>query len=332
MTTTTTVPESVVSKILAPQGSKPETKVGQSLTQMAWRRLRRDKLTLLAMGIVLLMTLIAFTAPLTTRWLGVSYTDTDASRTFLPIGSPGHILGTDDLGRDHLARLMYAGQVSLAVGFVAAAISLVIGVSLGVIAGYYGGVADDVINWVITTLNSIPGLFLLLLVAAAINNLPAPDRDTPAIAAWFINLFKNGPAGIILVLGLVGWTGTARIVRGETLSLREREFIVSARTVGASPVRIMASHILPNLFSVIVITLAIDIGSLILVEAALSFLGLGIKPPTPSWGNMLTKAQEFFTRGAHLVVLPGLLTFITVLCLYVTGDGLRDAFDPTAKD
>lgn len=332
MTTTTTNPESVISKILPPPSEKSTTKIGQSLTQMAWRRLRRDKLTLLAIGVVLLMAIISFTAPLTTQWLNISYTDTNASITFLPIGSPGHILGTDDLGRDHLARLMYAGQVSLSVGFVAAAISLLIGISLGIIAGYYGGIADDLINWVITTLDSIPGLFLLLLVAAAINNLPIPSRDTPPVAAWLINLFKNGPAGIILVLGLIGWTGTARIVRGETLSLREREFIVSARTVGASPVRIMASHILPNLFSVIVITMAISIGSLILVEAALSFLGLGIKPPTPSWGNMLTKAQEFFTKGAHLVVLPGLLIFITVLCLYVTGDGLRDAFDPTSKD
>lgn len=330
MASTTTVDNGVTR--IQPPPTEANKRVGQSLTQLALRRLRKDYLTLLAMATVMIMAVLAFTAPITTGWLGVSYTDTNATRTFLPIGAPGHILGTDDLGRDHLARLMYAGQVSLSVAFIAATISLVIGVSLGLIAGYYGGLADDIINWVITTLNSIPSLFLLLLVAAAINNIDTPGPDTPPLAAYIIDLFKNGPFGLILVLGLIGWTGTARIVRGETLSLREREFIVSARTIGATPLRIMFSHILPNLFSVIVITLAIDIGSLILVEAALSFLGLGIKPPTPSWGNMLTKAQEFFTLGGHLVVLPGLLIFITVLCLYVIGDGLRDAFDPTAKD
>ncbi|MDL1902828.1 ABC transporter permease, partial [Anaerolineae bacterium CFX9] len=222
-----------------------------------------------------------------------------------------HPLGTDDLGRDHLARLLYAGQISLSVGFLAALLSLSIGVTLGIVTGYYGGVVDDIINWIITTLNSIPSLFLLLIVAAVLR----PSVET-----------------LIIVLGLLGWTGTTRLVRGETLSLREREYIISARAVGASPFRIMLGHILPNLFSVIVVTLAIDIGGLILVEAGLSFLGLGIKPPTPSWGNMLTNSQDFFTRGAHLVVMPGVLIFTTVLCLFIIGDGIRDAFDPTAKD
>jgi peptide/nickel transport system permease protein len=164
---------------------------------------------------------------------------------------------------------------------------------------------------VIATLTSIPSLFLLLIVAAVLS--PSPET-------------------LILVLGLLGWTGTTRLVRGETLSLREREYTVSAKAIGASSRRIMFSHILPNVFSVIVITLAIDIGALILAEAGLSFLGLGIKPPTPSWGNMLTKSQEFFTRGPFLVWPPGIMIFLTVLCMYVIGDGVRDAFDPTTKD
>jgi peptide/nickel transport system permease protein len=229
----------------------------------------------------------------------------------LPPGSAGHLLGTDDLGRDHLSRLLFAGQVSLSVGFIAAALAIGIGVSLGIITGYYGGIVDDFVNWVIATLNSIPSLFLLLIVAAVL---------------------QPSPTTLIVVLGFLGWTTTTRLVRGETLSLREREYIVSARSAGASPLRIMFVHILPNLFSIIVITLAIDIGNLILVEAALSFLGLGIKAPTPSWGNMLTGAQSYFTKGPFLVFAPGLLIFVTVLCLYVIGDGLRDAFDPTAKD
>ncbi|NDJ60174.1 MAG: ABC transporter permease [Chloroflexi bacterium] len=288
-----------------------ERSAGESLTKLALRRLRRDRLTLVALTVLGILTLLSVGAPFITDLLGVSYTRTNADATFLPIGAPGHILGTDDLGRDHLARLLFAGQVSLSVGFLAAALSLSIGVSLGITTGYFGGVMDDFVNWLIATLTSIPQLFLLLIVAAVLS----PTAST-----------------LIIVLGLLGWTGTTRLVRGETLSLREREYVVSARAIGASPIRIMFVHILPNLFSIIVITLAIDIGTLILVEAALSFLGLGIKPPEPSWGNMLTNAQTFFTKGAHLVVMPGLLIFITVLCLYVIGDGIRDAFDPTAKD
>lgn len=290
---------------------KEEKRVGISLTQLALRRLRRDRLTLTALAVVALMAIMSFSAPLISRALDVSYTQTDASRTFLPLGAGNHLLGTDDLGRDHFARLLYGGQVSLAVGFLAAIVSISIGVTLGIITGFYGGPIDDFINWIISTLNSIPSLFLLLIVAAVL---------------------QPSPTTLILVLGLLGWTGTTRLVRGETLSLREREYIVSARAIGASPLRIMFIHILPNLFSIIVISLAIDIGALILSEAALSFLGLGIKPPTPSWGNMLTGAQTFFTRGVHLVIFPGLMIFVTVLCLYVIGDGIRDAFDPTSKD
>ena len=288
-----------------------DTQVGQSLTTLAMRRLRRDKLTLAALAVVAILTLLAILAPVISNALGVSYSRTAPQETFLPVGSPGHLLGTDDLGRDHLSRLLFAGQVSLSVGFIAAALALSIGVSLGIITGYYGGIVDDFVNWVIATLNSIPSLFLLLIVAAVL---------------------QPSPTTLILVLGFLGWTTTTRLVRGETLSLREREYIVSARSAGASPLRIMFVHILPNLFSIIVITLAIDIGNLILVEAALSFLGLGIKAPTPSWGNMLTGAQSFFTKGPYLVFAPGLLIFTTVLCLYVIGDGFRDAFDPTAKD
>lgn len=290
---------------------KQERTVGESLTTLALRRLRRDKLTMAAIFVLAFMTLSAVLAPVITDALGVSFTRVNTRETFMPALSAGHILGTDDLGRDHLARLLYAGQVSLGIGFLAAILSLSIGVTLGITTGFYGGVIDDITNWVIATLTSIPSLFLLLIVAAVLS----PTATT-----------------LILVLGLLGWTGTTRLVRGETLSLREREYVISARAIGASPLRIMFVHILPNLFSVIVVTLAIDIGSLILAEAGLSFLGLGVKPPTPSWGNMLTNAQTFFTKGPILVVMPGLMIFTTVLCLYIIGDGIRDAFDPTAKD
>lgn len=289
-----------------------EQRFGESLTTLALRRLRRDKLTLLALAILIVLVVLSVFAPvINAQILQLDPNKTNSSITFLPPGSPGHPLGTDDLGRDHLARLLIAGQVSLSIAAIAALLSLTIGVALGIVTGYYGGPVDDMVNWVVATLNSVPYLFILLIVSAVLS---------------------PGPLTLILVLGLLGWTGTTRLVRGETLSLREREYIVSARAIGASPLRIMMGHILPNLFSIIVVTLAIDIGTLILVEAALSYLGLGVKPPTATWGNMLTNAQTFFNRGGHLVIMPGLLIFVTVLCLYIIGDGIRDAFDPQTKD
>ncbi len=290
-------------------GAEPGTpRRSESLTQRALRRLRRDRLTMIAISVILLLTFLAIMAPvISTQILGVDFAKANPVNAFLPINSPGHILGTDDLGRDHLARLLYGGQVSLGIAFTAALLSIGIGVAMGIVTGFYGGVVDDLVIWLITTINSIPSLFLLLIISAVLS---------------------PGPFGLIMVLGLLGWTGTTRLVRGETLSLREREFVVSARALGASDRRIMFVHILPNLISIITIALAIDIGVLILVESGLSFLGFGIQPPIPSWGNMLTGAQTFMRRAPHLVFAPGLLILITVLCMYIIGDGIRDAFDP----
>lgn len=297
--------------------------------QRALRRLRKDYLTLAAMGVMGLMTLlVVFAGPISRDIL---HTDpiTENLQNIFAAPSSEHLLGTDNKGRDHLSRLLFGGQISLSIAFFGALISLFIGVSLGLATGYYGGVFDDFMNWFITTLNSIPGLYLLLIVSAVVAAL-VQDRSQnlpPAIADML-----RGPLPLTLILGLLGWTGTMRLVRGETLALREREFVVAARAMGASNTRIMFQHILPNLISIVIITLAIDIGGLILAEAALSFLGFGINPPTPSWGNMLTRAQEAVTQGPLLVIMPGLLITITVLCLYVIGDGIRDALDPTAKD
>ncbi len=328
--------------------------VGDSLFRKALKRLRHDRLTLAAAGVLAVFVLLSITAPLVTQILGVSFTDTNPNVAFTPPGigypqganrlpqivAPGeygmliretvsikpvwgpHWLGTDDLGRDHLARLLYAGQISLGIAFSAAILSLMIGVSLGVVTGYYGGTIDDIAVWLITTLNSIPSLFLLLIISAV---LIREDSPLPIFAS-------NPEMSLVLVLAFLGWTGTTRLVRGETFSVREREFIVSARAMGASPWRIMFVHITPNLLSVVIVNLATNIGGLILVESGLSFLGFGVKPPTPTWGNMLTNAQTFFTKGPYLVIAPGLLISITVLCLYIIGDGLRDAFDPTLKD
>ncbi|MEL7435880.1 MAG: ABC transporter permease [Chloroflexota bacterium] len=260
--------------------------------QRAMVRLSKDRMTIFALGILVFFAVVAYTAPITTQLLGVDPISENLSNKFQP-PSAEHWLGTDDKGRDHLSRLMYGAQVSLAVAFSAALLALSIGLALGIMTGYYGGVFDDIMIWFITTLNSIPGLFLLLMISA---------------------LFRPSPIVFILVLALLGWTGTMRLVRGETISLREREYIIAARAMGASDIRIMFQHIMPNLISIVIISLAIQIGGLILTESALSYLGFGINPPTPTWGNMLSDAQSFYDRSAYLVYGPGLLISITVLC------------------
>ena len=291
-----------------------EKMVGESLMTLAMHRLRRDYLTLIAGTVLIVLILLALAAPLISDMLNVSYRKVNLGITFEKIGAPGHILGTDDLGRDHLARLLYGGRVSLGIAVSGATLSLLIGATLGVIAGFYQGgpfgFVDDIMMWGIITLNSIPNFFLLLIISAMLS---------PTVFS------------LILILAFLSWTGTMRFVRGETLSQRGREYIIAAQAIGASPLRIMYLHIMPNIFSVIIINLASDIGGLILVESALSYLNLGVRPPTPSWGNMLTNAQTFFTKGVHLVIFPGMLIVITVLCLFLIGDGLRDAFDPQAS-
>jgi len=284
----------------------------KSLTDLAFARLLRDRLSLVAIGILLFLTASSIAAPLITGLLNVDPNTTDASASkYLPLFSEGHLFGTDNLGRDHLARLLYAGQVSLFIGFMSAFLALVIGVTLGILTGYFGGLIDDLVNWIITTLNSIPVLVLLIVISA---------------------VFKPTAEALILIIVLITWTPTTRLVRGATLSIRSREYIVSARAIGASSFRIMRQHILPNVFSLTIVTLARNIGIVILIESALSFLGLGVQPPTATWGNMLSKSREFYKVAPHLVFFPGLLITVVVLCLYVLGDGLRDAFDPTIKD
>lgn len=300
---------SVVSSPIASLESEEREKrqIGKSLFQLALMRLRRDYLTLIAGVILLLLTLLSLGAPTITKALNVNPESTDLNATFLPPGSPGHPLGTDDLGRDYLSRLLYGGQVSLSIAFFGALLSLAIGLTVGVYTGFFGGIVDDLVNWIIITLGSIPSLLLLIIIVA---------------------VFKPSPLLLVIIFGFLGWTGTARLVRGETLAIRAREYVIGATAIGARPLRIMFIHIVPNLFSVVIISLVQDIGGLILAEAGLSFLGFGIKPPTPSWGNMLTGAETLFTYGAYLVLLPGALITLTVLCLFIIGDGLRDAFDP----
>ncbi len=299
---------------MQPKRKAPTAEIlrSRSLTDLALARLWRDRLSMASITVLLFLTAAAVAAPLITGILDVDPNTTDASGSkYLPLFSEGHLLGTDNLGRDHLARLLYAGQVSLFIGFMSAFLALVIGVTLGILTGYYGGLIDDLVNWIITTLNAIPGLVLLIVISA---------------------VFRPDATSLILVIVFLTWTATTRLVRGETLAIRAREYIVSAKAIGASDFRVMQFHILPNVLSLTIVTLARNIGIVMLIEAALSFLGLGVQPPTATWGNMLSKSREFIFIAPHLMILPGLLITAVVLCLYVIGDGFRDAFDPTAQD
>lgn len=288
---------------------EPEDFVSESLTYKALRSIWRDKLTLTALLVIIVLTGISAFAPFITDYiLQVDPNDSNGFAGFTPPLVDGYILGADDIGRDQLARLLHASSVTMGIGFFGAFLSLTIGLVAGMISGYFGGIIDDMMNWLITTIDSIPSLFLLIL---------------------FASVFSPTAESLVMVIALISWTGTMRLIRGQTLSIREKEYIIAAQAMGASPVRIMFAHILPNLISVTVISLALGIAGLILTESALSYLGLGVQPPQATWGNMLSKSQQFFRLGPHLVIFPGLMIFVTVLCFYVIGDGIRDAFDPT---
>ncbi len=293
--------------------SLPERKASAGLWSNAWFRLRRDRLTMIAAVTVIVMILLSLGAPLIAAYVfQTSFERQDLLRTYgaPTLDPPAYLLGSDEVGRSQVVRLLYGGQVSLFVGFMAAFIQLTIGVVLGLAAGYFRGRVDDVITWFITTLNSIPTIFLLIIISA---------------------LFAPGPLTLTIIIGTIFWTNITNFVRGQTFALREREFVTAARTVGASAWRIMFRHILPNVLPLIFVLTAIDVGTIILAESALSYLGLGIVPPTPSWGNMLSNAASYFNRAPWLVVSPGAMIFLTVLCLYLVGDGLRDALDPRLK-
>ena len=291
----------------------PLRRASAGLWSNAWYRLRRDRLTVAASAVLLALMMLSIAAPLLSAYVfGMSFEEQSLLKAYAAptLDPPGYLLGSDEVGRSQVVRLFYGGQVSLFVGFVGMFMNFTIGVGLGLVAGFFRGFIDDAITWFITTLNSIPLIFLLILITT---------------------LFTPGAVTLTIIIGVLFWTGITNFVRGQTFALREREFVTAARTVGASNARIMFRHILPNVLPLIFVLAAIDVGTIILAESALSYLGLGIMPPTPSWGNMLTNASSYFNRAWWLVVSPGVMVFLTVLCLYLIGDGLRDALDPRLK-
>ncbi|MCY4064129.1 MAG: ABC transporter permease [Chloroflexi bacterium] len=270
--------------------------------------IRRDRLTVVAISVLLVATLVCSLSPIVLeRVFELEVNDTSIPDRFKLPGEDGYVLGTDQLGRDQLLRLIYGGRVSLTIAYLASVMTVTIGVALGLLAGYYGKAVDDLISWGVNTLSAIPPLFLLLIAAA---------------------VWEPSTEVLVFMLAALGWVGTSRLVRGEVLSLKERDYVLAARASGASDLRILVIHILPNVFPIVMVTMTIIAGNLILIESGLSYLGMGIQPPTPTWGNMLTDSRSYLVTGVHLIVMPGILIMITVLCFYLVGDGLRDALDP----
>lgn len=286
---------------LADRRPKPRT-----MRSLVWQRFRRNPLALAGAAVLVLLALVAVTAPLITPY----DPDAVAPRTALQSPNSDHWLGTDDLGRDVLSRLIYAARISLSVGVFVSLIAVVIGSTLGAVAGYYGRLVDSIIARFIDIILSLP-LIPLLLVISAFTGMTATR--------------------LTLILGILSWTTVARLVRGEFLALRTAQFTDAARAVGVPNWRIIVVHLMPNALSPVVVAATLLVAFSILAESALSFLGFGIQPPTATWGNMLYNAQRYFRSAAWLAIFPGALITLTVMSINFVGDGLREAIDPRLK-
>ena len=300
------------------------SELGKSITALTLRRFLRHKLAV-AGGIVLaLLALAALAAPLVEAILLVDGSAVDLFNRFAG-PSTLHPLGTDELGRDLLVRLLYGGQVSLFVGLTTAIAVACIGTVIGLAAGYHGGRVDVLLMRFTDGIIALPLLPLLIVLAALdLAKLGIPDA---VVGSENVSLYR-----IVAIVAIVGWTTVARLVRSRALSLRERDFVRAAEAQGATALRIMTRHILPNLASPIIVATTLSVGNVILLESVLSFLGLGIQPPIPSWGNLLTNAQELIWDAPSLAFYPGILIFITVIAFNFLGDGLQDALDPRATE
>ena len=291
----------------AAAGAKPEQPARRSLTSSFVRRFARNRLAVVGLAVLLALLLVTLGAPL---FLPVDRVTAQVrNATFAPPSADAWF-GRDEFGRDAFVRGIYGGRTSLWVAFISTLIATAIGVLLGTISGYAGGWIDVIVDRFVELILTLPFLLLLILAAAVL---------------------QPSATSIIVILGLFGWPTLARIVRGEFIALRNREFVEAARASGASPGRIVFRHILPNTIAPIIVTATLILATNLIAEATISFLGLGIKPPAPSWGNMLTEAQNYLIRSPFLALFPGLLILITVLCVNLVGDGLRDALDPRLK-
>ncbi len=282
-----------------------------SMASIIWKRFRKHPGAIAGIVVFLLLMVLVTIVPL-------SPYDPEASSITEKLQPPSlaHPMGTDALGRDMLTRVLYGGRVSLMVGVLVVIISISIGVPIGALAGYYGGWLDSVLMRITDTFLSLPALLVLILLSAILREVDAP-------------LFENNSMlTIALVIGILSWMTFARLVRAIFLTLREMDFVSATRALGGSDFRIIVNHILPNSIGPIIVEATLELGFAIIEESGLSFLGFGIQPPTPSWGNLLSNAQENFTKYPWLAIFPGLMIFLAIISVNYIGDGLRDAYDP----
>lgn len=300
----------------APAEGGPGPKIeGRSTWQLAWARLKRDRAALISFGIIVIIVLVAIFAPvfasITGHGVNQQFRDTGLSPDGLPKGPSGTFLfGTDDQGRDILVRVAYGARISLLVGVVATLITVAIGAVLGIAAGYLGGIVDTLIARFIDIVLSLPYL-LFAISLVSINFLGGP-----------------GLGIIIFVIAVFSWAAVARIVRGQVLSIREKEYIEAARSLGASSWRIMFIDVLPNVTAQLIVYATLLIPVVIVFEAVLSFLGLGVPPPTADWGQMIAESEQVYQQAWWFLVFPSLALLITTLAFNILGDGVRDALDP----
>lgn len=273
----------------------------------SWRRFKRYKPGIIALVFIALMSIVAIVP-------GVfephSYTETNLARRG-ESPSMAHPLGFDDIGRDILSRLIRGTRVAFTVALAATGISLLIGITVGAIAGYYGGFIDSILSRLVDAILAFPLLVLLLTLSAVVG----PSLST-----------------VVIVIGITTWATYARVVRADVLSVRERDFILSARATGVDTPRIIVRHILPNVMGPIIVLASLSVGSVIILEASLSFLGFGIPRPTPAWGSMLSDGRDHLRSYPHIAIAPGIMIFLTVLAFNLIGDGLRDALDPRQRE
>lgn len=285
-----------------------------------WRRFLRHRLAVLMAWLLALLLAAVSIGPAIGQALGLDGGGVNLFNRMAPPG-PGHPLGTDELGRDLLLRLLEGGRVSLMVGIAGALLTALIGTAIGLLAGYAGGRADSLLMRLTDAVIALP-LLPLLIVLAAIDVTKLGLPASLAEEGW------GSVYRIVVLVALFGWTTVARLVRAAVLSQKERDHVRAARALGAGPLRIALRHILPNIASPIIVATTLSVGNIMLAESVLSFLGLGIQPPLPSWGNMLTNAQEIIWQAPALAIWPGALLFVTVIACNILGDGLQDALDP----
>lgn len=273
---------------------------------ISWSVIRRHTPARLGMVILLVIGLGALLAPVLAPY---NPRQIDLAQKLKPPG-PAHLLGTDSYGRDVFSRLVWGARISMGIGLLSVGLAVSVGVILGAVAGYYGGFVDHAVMRLVDAIMSFPVLFLIVVL---------------------VGLAGPGVTNVVLVIGLLNWTGVARLVRADFLTLRERSFIEAARVAGAGDSFIILRHLLPNALGPVIVAATLGVGMAILAESALSYLGLGVQPPAASWGNMLYEGKAHFREAWWVATFPGLAIFITVLCFNLVGDGLRDALDPRLR-